>query len=159
MNSECSTNSNCDNTTTPADPNPVSMLAVPGSGVAGIEMASTPATNQQGGGKSSEEEQGESSDEEEEGASSEEEDVAADDVSDDIDVTETFDQAEFGDGDESRQICSNMSCIIITWNTCAEDRVKVFREEICDMFGVEPHVFFYIAHYSKYIRDDHRARE
>ena len=91
--------------------------------------------------ESSEEEEGESS--EEESASSEEEDAATD-----IEVTETFDEVEFGDGDESHRIYSNMSGIVITWNTCAEDTFKVFREEICDMFGVEP-LDFYIAYHSK----------
>ena len=51
-----------------------------------------------------------------------------------------------------------MSGIIITWNTCAEDTFKVFRDELADMFGVDPQAF-YIAHYAKYIRDEFRARD
>ena len=92
-----------------------------------------------GGGESSSEEEDEGkSSEAEEGASSEEEDAA-----DDIEVTETFDEVEFGDGDESHQIYTNMSGIVITWNTCTEHTFKVFREELCDMFGVEPTNFLY----------------
>ena len=51
-----------------------------------------------------------------------------------------------------------MSGIIITWNTCAEDTFKVFRDELADMFGVDPQAF-YIAHYARYIRDEFRARD
>ena len=80
-----------------------------------------------------------SSEEEEEGESTEED--VADNASDCIVATEPFDEVEFGDGDESQQIYSNMGGIIITWSKCAEDTFKVFREEICDMFGVEPIVF------------------
>ncbi|MFM7983394.1 MAG: hypothetical protein ACKPKO_29130, partial [Candidatus Fonsibacter sp.] len=87
----------------------------------------------------------------------EEEDAAAA-SSDDIEVTETFDEVQFGDGDESHQIYTNMSGIIITWNTCAEDTFKVFREEVCDMFGVDP-LDFYIAYHAKYIKDEHCARD
>ena len=65
---------------------------------------------------------------------------------------------EFGDGDESHHIYSNMSGIVITWNTCAEDTFKVFREEICDMFGLET-IDFYLAYHSKYIKDEHYARD
>ena len=87
-----------------------------------------------GGGESSSEEEDESSEEE--------------DAVSDIEVTETFDEVTFGDGDESHQIYTNMSGIIITWNTCAEDTFKVFRDELADMFGVDPQAF-YIAHYAK----------
>ncbi|MFM7990378.1 MAG: hypothetical protein ACKPKO_64785, partial [Candidatus Fonsibacter sp.] len=80
---------------------------------------------------------------EEEDESSEQEDAA--DASDGIEATEPFDEVEFGDGDGSHHIYSNMSGIIITWNTRAEDTFKVFRDEICDMFGVDP-LDFYIAH-------------
>ena len=51
-----------------------------------------------------------------------------------------------------------MSDIIITWNMCAEDTFKVFREELCDMFGVEP-IDFYITCYAKYVKDEHSARD
>ena len=65
---------------------------------------------------------------------------------------------EFGDGDESHHIYSNMSGIAITWESCEEDTFKVFREEICDMFGVETNDF-YLAYHSKYIKDEHYARD
>ena len=81
-----------------------------------------------------------------------------DDDADDFDVTELFDEVEFGDGDESHHIYSNMSGIVITWNACAEDTFKVFREEICDMIAVKPNDF-YLAYHSKYIKDEHSARE
>jgi hypothetical protein len=81
-----------------------------------------------------------------------------DDDADDFDVTELFDEVEFGDGDESHHIYSNMSGIVITWNACAEDTFKVFREEICDMIAVKPNDF-YLAYHSKYIKYDHRARD
>ena len=64
----------------------------------------------------------------------------------------------FGDGDESHQIYTNISGIIITWNTCADDTFNVLHEELADMFGVDPQSF-YIAYYSKYIRDEFRARD
>ncbi|MFM7979783.1 MAG: hypothetical protein ACKPKO_10745, partial [Candidatus Fonsibacter sp.] len=62
------------------------------------------------------------------------------------------------DGDKSHHIYTNMSAIIITWNTCADDTFKVFRDEICDMFGVDP-LDFYIAHQIKFVRDEFRARD
>ncbi|MFM7980551.1 MAG: hypothetical protein ACKPKO_14660, partial [Candidatus Fonsibacter sp.] len=101
-----------------------------------------------GGEPCSSSEEGESSEEEEKGGKSSEGDIAADNASDDIEITETFDEVEFGDGDESHQIYSNMSGVIITWNTRAEDTFKVFREKIAGMFGVDPQ-YFYIAHYAK----------
>ena len=103
-----------------------------------------------GGGESSSEED-ESS--EEEDKSSEEEDAVTD-----IEITEKFDEVVFGDGDESHQIYTNMSGIIITWNTCTEDTFNVLREELADMCGVDPQAF-YIAHYSKLIRDEFRASD
>ena len=78
-----------------------------------------------GGASSEEEEEGESSEEEEDGESS-----------DGIVANGPFDEVEFGDGDDSHHRYCNMSELIITWNTCAEDTFKVFREEICDMFGL-----------------------
>jgi len=121
-----------------------------GEQAAAAAAAVPPEVEGKGGGESSSsEEEGESS-EAEEGASSDEEDAT-----DDIEVTETFDEVEFGDGDESHQIYSNMSGIVITWNTCAEDTFKVFREEICDMFGVQPNDF-YLAYHSKV--DQRRAQ-
>ena len=51
-----------------------------------------------------------------------------------------------------------MSGIIITWNTCTEDTFNVLREELADMFGVDPQAF-YITHNAKYIRDEFRARD
>ena len=96
---------------------------------------------------SEEEEEGEPSEEEEEGESS-----------DGIVANEPFDEVEFGDGDESHQIYCNMSEIIITWNTCKEDTFKVFREEICDMFGVEPNDF-YITYHARYIKYENIARD
>ena len=48
--------------------------------------------------------------------------------------------------------------IFITWNTCKEDTFKVCREEICDIFGVEP-IDFYITYHAKYIKDEHSARD
>ncbi|MFM7982972.1 MAG: hypothetical protein ACKPKO_26980, partial [Candidatus Fonsibacter sp.] len=97
--------------------------------------------------------------EEEKGESSEEEDAADDDdASDGIVITETFDEVEFGDGDETHHIYSHMSGINITWYTCEEDTFEVFRDELCDMFGLKLRDF-YITHYSKYIKDDHRARD
>ncbi|MFM7979405.1 MAG: hypothetical protein ACKPKO_08830, partial [Candidatus Fonsibacter sp.] len=84
--------------------------------------------------------------------------VAAADASDDIEITDTFDEVEFGDGDESHHIYTNINGVIITWNTCAEDTFKVFRKEIADMFGLGPQDC-YIALYATYIRDDHRARD
>ena len=94
-----------------------------------------------GGGESSED------------SSSEEED----DVSD-IEITEKFDEVVFGDGDESHQIYTNMNGVTITWNTCTEDTFDVLREELADMFGVDPQAF-YITHNAKYIRDEFRARD
>jgi hypothetical protein len=91
-------------------------------------------------------------------SSSEDESSEEEDAVSDIEVTETFDEVTFGVGDESHQIYTNMSGIIITWNTCAEDTFKVFRDELADMFGVDPQAF-YIAHYAKYIRDEFRARD
>ncbi|MFM7980536.1 MAG: hypothetical protein ACKPKO_14585, partial [Candidatus Fonsibacter sp.] len=107
-----------------------------------------------GGGASEDEDDAESSKEEEEETTGNTEDEA----SDGIEITETFDEVEFGDGDESHQIYTNMSGIVITWNTCAEDTFKVFREEVCDMFGVDPRDF-YIAYHAKYIKNEHRARD
>ncbi|MFM7979006.1 MAG: hypothetical protein ACKPKO_06780, partial [Candidatus Fonsibacter sp.] len=80
-----------------------------------------------GGGDSSSEEDDKSSEEEEEEAASSEEDTAAAvaAASDDIEITETF-EVEFGDGDNSHHMYTNMSGIIITWNTCADDTFKGF---------------------------------
>ena len=105
-------------------------------------------------GASSDEDDAESSEEEEEETTGNTEDEA----SDGIEITETFDEVEFGDGDESHHIYCHMSGINITWHTCEEDTFKVFRDELCDMFGVGPRDF-YITYYTKYIKDDLVARE
>ena len=65
---------------------------------------------------------------------------------------------DFGDGDESHHIYCHMSGINITWYTCEDDSFKVFRDELCDMFGVKPRDF-YIMYYTKYLTDDLAARD